>query len=71
MVCISATAWNDGTLNTLADTADVINFQTLDPGVQQYIDDHNNAKTKGFNSIFDEYDHATETYKTAEQETLV
>ncbi|XP_052094353.1 uncharacterized protein LOC127730155 isoform X34 [Mytilus californianus] len=65
----TATAWKDGTLNTLTDVADVINFRKLDPGIQQYIDDHSNAKTKGFNSIFDVYDHAAETYKAAEQET--
>lgn len=71
VLCISATAWEDGTLNTLTDTADVINFRKLNPGIQQFIVDHNNAKAQGFDSIFDMYDHATETYNTAEKESQV
>ncbi|CAG2246399.1 unnamed protein product [Mytilus edulis] len=64
----TATAWKDGTLNTLDDTADIINLKNLNSGLQQYINDFKSAKTKGFDTIFDVFDHATKTYKTAEQE---
>ncbi|CAG2247275.1 unnamed protein product [Mytilus edulis] len=64
----TATAWKDGTLNTLDGTEDIINLKNLNSGIQQYINDFKSAKTKGFDTIFDVFDHATKTYKTAEQE---
>ncbi|XP_052092546.1 uncharacterized protein LOC127729013 [Mytilus californianus] len=64
----TATAWKDGTLNTLDGTADVIILKNLSSRIQQYINDFKSAKTKGFDTIFDVFDHATKTYKTAEQE---
>lgn len=76
MVCtmclfdVLAAAWENGTLSELEDTSRVISLTRLTPRIEQYLQDIENAADKGFDSIFDEFDHATNAYKTAEQQQV-
>ena len=60
-------AWLNGTINELLNTSQVINLPKLVAMEAQYTRDTETAKQRGFNSIFDDFDHATHEYKVAEQ----
>lgn len=62
----SAAAWENGTLTELEKTNRVISFSKLTPTFEQYLVDKNSTTARGFSSIFDEFDYATNAYKTAE-----
>ena len=64
-------AWLNGTINELLNTSQVINLQKLVAMEAQYTRDTETAKQRGFNSIFDDFDHAAHEYKIAEQEDKV
>ena len=64
-------AWLNGTINELLNTSQVINLQKLVAMEAQYTRDTETAKQRGFNSIFDDFDHATHEYKVAEQDDKV
>ena len=64
-------AWLNGTLNELLNTSQVINLPKLVAMAAQYTRDTETAKQRGFNSIFDDFDHATHEYKVAEQNDKV
>ena len=64
-------AWLNGTLNELLNTSQVINLPKLVPMEAQYTRDTETAKQRGFNSIFDDFDHAVHEYKVAEQDDKV
>jgi hypothetical protein len=54
-------------LKELSDTSRVISLTRLTPRIEQYLDDIESASAKGFDTIFDEFSHATNTYKAAKQ----
>jgi hypothetical protein len=64
-------AWLNGTINELLNTSQVINLQKLVAMEAQYTRDTETAKQRGFNSIFDDFDHAVHEYKVAEQDDKV
>ncbi|WAR18704.1 TEuncharacterized [Mya arenaria] len=64
----TAAAWVNGTLSELSDTSTVINLSRLQPHFEQYRLDLGAAKSKGFNSIFDDFDYASNAYRTAEKQ---
>ena len=67
----SMSAWENGTLNELADTGYVINLSKLTSYSDQYVTDMQSAKTRGFETIFEEYSSATDAYITADQQSQV
>ena len=67
----TATAWENGTLNELAHTGQVINLSALETRVEQYFADTEQANLRGFDSIFDEYNNAVRAYVTADQQSRV
>ena len=67
----TATAWENGTLNELAHTGQVISLSALETRVEQYFADTEQAKLRGFDSIFDEYNNAVRAYVTADEENRV
>ncbi|XP_052768092.1 uncharacterized protein LOC128208577 [Mya arenaria] len=64
----TAAAWENGTLSGSSDSSTVINLSRLQPCFEQYSLDLQAAKIKGFNSIFEDFDHASNAYKTAEKQ---
>ena len=64
-------AWNDGTLNEIAGSGHVINFEQLQTKLEQYVMDTEQAINKGFSSIFEEYNNAVNAYNTADQVELL
>lgn len=69
-VIVLAAAWENGTLAELEKTNRVIRFSRLTPRIEQYLLDKKSAAAKGFDSIFDEFDHATNAYKMAEKQEV-
>ena len=67
----TASAWENGTLNELTDTSDVISLTRMEPRIVQYIADVDGAEDRGYASVFEEYDVAVNTYVTAKQESQV
>ncbi|KAL3847724.1 hypothetical protein ACJMK2_018620 [Sinanodonta woodiana] len=64
----TASAWENGTLPEITDTSIVIPLKKISPRIEQYLNDVNTAKQRGFDSIFASFDHAANTYKAAEKQ---
>ena len=67
----TASAWENGTLNELTDTSDVISLTRLEPRVEQYLADVDGAEDRGYDSVFAEYSNAVNAYATADQQSQV
>lgn len=71
MFCsIPAAAWENGTLYELGNTDRVISFTILNTRLKRYFIDNDRSTSRGFSSIFDEYNYAVKAYRAAEQQQV-
>ncbi|XP_048249484.1 uncharacterized protein LOC124117058 [Haliotis rufescens] len=61
------TAWEDGTLASLGPKDDVIAYNVIMSRFQQFKTDTENAKQRGFDSIFDDFGNAVKAYQENEK----
>ncbi|XP_048252814.1 uncharacterized protein LOC124134850 [Haliotis rufescens] len=62
------TAWEDGTLASLGQTDDTISYNVIMSRFEQFKTDTQNAKQRGFDSIFEDFDNAVDVFQEKEKQ---